>query len=368
MISWPSMWSPTAQRTTKWPCRPSWLASTRWVEKPLGNYMRACQAMIDAARTGGAVLATAENYRRDPPNRLARAIVESGLLGDPFLMIQGIGRRQRQHNHHALAPSKGKGGPLAWTWESTTATSSNTTWGDYAHVFGGGFIVEPCGAGQKATTITPPRILTASGPRPYPDTVEATGEDSVVALVQNAVRCAGAARAGGGSRWSGRERSVHGRWGALYSPGDRNGRPVVLRLEGKELKGREILSLLPDFHLDEITERLFGADGVEYDHFRSILLRNRLPALGHRVPRLCQAILTGGQPEVDGLGGCRPSRRLVGAYESALRRAFAVYGGDSERGRAGLSARHRRGTWVGLKGRHHDPKRLLAHFVIRDGL
>ena len=42
------------------------------VEKPLGITMRACQSMIDAASEGGAVLATAENYRRDPPNRLAR--------------------------------------------------------------------------------------------------------------------------------------------------------------------------------------------------------------------------------------------------------------------------------------------------------
>ena len=51
------------------------------VEKPLGITMRACQSMIDAARGSGAILATAENYRRDPPNRLARAVLDAGLLG-----------------------------------------------------------------------------------------------------------------------------------------------------------------------------------------------------------------------------------------------------------------------------------------------
>ena len=34
--------------------------------------------------------ATAENLRRDPTNRLARSILEHGLLGDPFLMVHNV--------------------------------------------------------------------------------------------------------------------------------------------------------------------------------------------------------------------------------------------------------------------------------------
>ena len=56
-------------------------------EKPLGITIRACKAMINAAEKNNAVLATAENLRRDPPNRLARSIIEHGLLEDPYLMI-----------------------------------------------------------------------------------------------------------------------------------------------------------------------------------------------------------------------------------------------------------------------------------------
>ena len=37
-----------------------------------------------------------------------------------------------------------------------------------------------------------------------------------------------------------------------------------LRLEERTLEGKEILSLLPDFSLNAITARLFGADGVVY--------------------------------------------------------------------------------------------------------
>ena len=57
------------------------------VEKPLGITIRACHAMMDAARRAGVVLATAENLRWDPPNRLARAIIDHRLLGDPHLMV-----------------------------------------------------------------------------------------------------------------------------------------------------------------------------------------------------------------------------------------------------------------------------------------
>ena len=57
-------------------------------EKPLGITVRACRAILDAAARSGAVLATAENYRRDGPNRLARAVLDEGLLGEVHLMIE----------------------------------------------------------------------------------------------------------------------------------------------------------------------------------------------------------------------------------------------------------------------------------------
>src|SRR4051794_22591249 len=50
-------------------------------EKPLALTVRGARAMIDAAWQNGTILATAENYRRDPPNRLAKGIIDSGLLG-----------------------------------------------------------------------------------------------------------------------------------------------------------------------------------------------------------------------------------------------------------------------------------------------
>src|SRR5262249_47957257 len=57
-------------------------------EKPLALTVRSCKALIEAAARGGAVLATAGKYRRDPPNRLAQAALEAGLIGHIHLMSQ----------------------------------------------------------------------------------------------------------------------------------------------------------------------------------------------------------------------------------------------------------------------------------------
>src|SRR4051812_38722145 len=47
-------------------------------EKPLSLTVRAPRKMIDAAEQSGTILATAENSRRDPPNRLAKAVIDAG--------------------------------------------------------------------------------------------------------------------------------------------------------------------------------------------------------------------------------------------------------------------------------------------------
>src|SRR5918911_582485 len=57
-------------------------------EKPLALTMRGCNAIIAAAHAAGRVLSVAENYRRDPINRLARALIADGALGTPQLMLE----------------------------------------------------------------------------------------------------------------------------------------------------------------------------------------------------------------------------------------------------------------------------------------
>ncbi|MEM0482146.1 MAG: Gfo/Idh/MocA family oxidoreductase [Nitrososphaerota archaeon] len=51
------------------------------VEKPLSITVRGCRRILDASVKGKAVLAVAENYRRDPVNRLTKAVIDGGELG-----------------------------------------------------------------------------------------------------------------------------------------------------------------------------------------------------------------------------------------------------------------------------------------------
>jgi predicted dehydrogenase len=282
-------------------------------EKPLGLTMKACQAMIDAAKEKNVVLATAENLRRDPPNRLARSILDHGLLGDPYLMIHNsLGGNDKM----IITPwrhLKDKGA-IGLDMAVHFTDIVQYYMGEFDQIYGTGWIVEPVrykpdDSGLKLESYVE-RLKT------YPDSIEATGEDSVFAMYRmKSGAMVQFTYAGGGRGSSGFERSVHGRLGALYAPGDRNGNPVVLRLEGQEFKGEEILPLLPNFQMNEITVRLFGETMVTYDlDFPPVDAKH----MAIEMHDFGEAILKGTTPEVDGHLGMTAVAAIYGAYESIL--------------------------------------------------
>ncbi len=287
------------------------------VEKPLGITVRACRRIIDAAAQSGAVLATAENYRRDPVNRMVRAVIDAGLLGDPFLMVQtslGGGDRMAATPWRHLKVK----GAIGLDMGVHYADIIRYYLGEYRHVFGRGLIVEP--VRRRPVADEHPLISYREQTPTYPETIEATGEDSILAQYAMASGATVQFSHVGGGRGSRRfERSVHGRWGALDVPRDRTGGAVRLRLEEKELHGKEILALLPDLSLNEITARLFGADGVVYDlpgvAHAEYALDARLLAIEYH--DFGEAVLQGRAPEVDGRDGMIAVAAILGAYESA---------------------------------------------------
>ena len=56
------------------------------VEKPITLTIAEGRDLVAAARDRK--LSVAENYRRDPINRLAKALIDAGVLGTPFLVVQ----------------------------------------------------------------------------------------------------------------------------------------------------------------------------------------------------------------------------------------------------------------------------------------
>jgi len=283
------------------------------VEKPLGLTVRACRVIIDAAEKSGAVLATAENLRRDPVNRLARSIIDHGMLGDPYLMIN---KKLGGDDRIIITPWRHLKERSAIGLDAGVHETDIIQYymGEFDQIFGRGMIVEP--VRRRAADAGLDLESYRERFKAFPETVEATGEDSIIAMYRmksGAMVQFSFVLAGRGSHsW---ERSVHGRMGALQSPGDRNGRPLVLRMEGKELRGRDILPLLPDFAMNEITERVFGKNGVQYElDFLAADARHTAIELHD----FGEAILTDRKPEVGGHLGMTAVAAVLGVYESAL--------------------------------------------------
>lgn len=57
------------------------------IKKPVGLTVRTCNLIRQAASAFDRVVSVAENYRRDPINRLAKALLDVGAIGDLRLMV-----------------------------------------------------------------------------------------------------------------------------------------------------------------------------------------------------------------------------------------------------------------------------------------
>ncbi len=281
-------------------------------EKPLALTVRSCQALIDAAKRGGAVLATAENYRRDPPNRLARAAIDAGLLGHVHLMEQiSLGG----DNHIIITPwrhMKDKGA-IGLDMGCHYSDIVQFYLGEIESVSGTGLIAEPV----RYRRAKPERDLPSywARLREMPETVEATGEDLLIAtykMKSGALAQITYLPSGPGHRWY--QRTVHGRGGSIEAPRDRTGGEVILRRAEGELSGEAIRAEIPDFHLDELTARLFD-DKVVYSKTAS---EADAALIAIEIHDFADAILGGRAPEVDGHLGLTAVAAVLAAYESGI--------------------------------------------------
>jgi len=281
-------------------------------EKPLGVTVRACRMILAAASRTGAVLATAENYRRDGPNRLARAVLEQGMLGEVHLMIEtNIGG----DDSVVISPwrHRRESGSIALDMGVHYTDIFSYYHGELERVFGSAFVAEPLRA-LPAGTQPIPGLEEAS-----PGVIRATGEDSLVALYETA---SGVLiqlcylPSGPGRRWV--QRSVHGRLGSMAVPPDRSGGAVVVQLGDLTLSGTELRKELGGFELDGVAASFFGPEGTEYQlPFAAV----DAATIGIELDDFAGAVLEGRPPEVDGRAGLRAVAGVWAVAESRARGA-----------------------------------------------
>ncbi|MBV9811483.1 MAG: Gfo/Idh/MocA family oxidoreductase, partial [Acetobacteraceae bacterium] len=232
-------------------------------EKPLALTVRGARAMIDAAWQNGTILATAENYRRDPPNRLAKAVIDAGLLGHIHMMVQFSAGGSDRIIITPWRHMRERGGIGVDVVVHYTDIIQYYL-GEFESVQGFGFIAEPIRYSRNGASMPHPAYQQQQAE--MPEKLEATAEDSMVAIFRmksGVLVQLGHLPSGPGHDWY--QRSVHGRLGSLHVPHDRRGGAPVLRRADGELSGKQLMKALPDFELDDVASPTFARDGVEYD-------------------------------------------------------------------------------------------------------
>lgn len=279
-------------------------------EKPLALTMRACRELIDAARQSGALLATAENYRRDPVNRLVRAVLDAGLLGHVHLMQQFLAGGDDRIIISPWRHMKERG-TIALDMACHFTDLIEYYLGRIEAVTGYGFIAEPVRHRRERPEQDSPAYWARL--REMPETLTATGEDSLVALYET--RSGALAQVTYIPSGPGRidyRRTIHGRLGSLEIPKDRTGAAVTLYREGGAVSGNNLAALIGGVALDEVTARLFD-NQVRYDRPFAETDSNLLAIEVHDFAR---AILTGSAPEIDADMGADAVVAVQGVMES----------------------------------------------------
>lgn len=270
------------------------------VEKPIALTVGQGASLIDAANRANRKLAVAENYRRDPINRLARALIDADVLGPLHLFSQsfsGLGGKV------IITPwrHRRRSGGIVVDMGIHYADLMEYFVGPIQQVFGFNAIVDKQRVDDAGTCH------------------DVDAEDLSVGVAQFENGAIGnwlidlAGR--GASHFT---RIAYGLGGTLSIPHDRSGRSLelTLRQSGQDLRiePAEQLALVPDFQLDDVTSKLFGGTRLssyqlEFQHIDANLL-----AIEHA--DFASAIIDDRAPEVDGEVGLRSLAISYGFLEA----------------------------------------------------
>lgn len=270
------------------------------VEKPIAVTVSQGIALVGAAARTARILAVAENYRRDPVNRLAKALIDSGVLGAIYLIVQsssGSGERV------IITPwrHRRQSGGIVVDMGIHYADLFEYFLGPVETVFGMNNIVDRQRVDAEAVWH------------------DVDAEDLSVGVARFASGAIGNLLIDLGGRGEGHfTRVVHGTGGSLAIPQDRTGRAprLALRKGGvdESVDEADLLNLVPDFRLDDVTAALFGGERLTSFDLPFADIDANLLAIEQA--DFADAIVQGRTPEVDGAFGLRSLAIAYGLLES----------------------------------------------------
>jgi predicted dehydrogenase len=284
------------------------------LEKPLALTIRGCDRVIEAAERSGKVLSVAENYRRDPINRLAKALIDDGAIGAPqFIMETAVRGRDEliitPWRHQKLS------GTITLDAGVHNADILQYYFGDALSAFGQTRLFHPV---RRAGNLAGPGGFYEKWASSVPKEVEATGEDAIfglIAFVNGAIGQWVEHHAGHGQPFQ--HRMVFGTVGSFAAPVDRTGKPIRLVLDdGTDVQDGSILEHAPGYRLDPVAAALFGGERPWTYAFDFATTDRKLLALEYA--ELAECVRTGKRPEVDGATGKRAVALVYALFESQV--------------------------------------------------
>ena len=283
-------------------------------EKPLSLTIRGCNRVIKAWKRSGKVLSVAEQERRDPMCRLNKSLIDSGAIGDPYSFLLGSAR--------------GGSDIIIWPWRHYKNVGGIFVdagvhsvdmmmyyMGAVDEVFAVSKIWEPKRyKGEKIGVAN----FYEHWAKEVPDEIEATAEDMVISTLKF--------KSGAIGQWTSfwaahgeptQYGMIYGSKGSMSPAKQRRGSPLSMTIDGVgTVSGDNVLDLVPDFHLDELTARFFGADRLgsytaPFEDADRFLVALEYYELG-------QCIADGTRPEVDAYIGRKDLAVCNAALESSV--------------------------------------------------
>ncbi len=289
------------------------------VEKPVGLTVRASNRIRQAAERSGRILSVAENYRRDPMNRLGKALLDAGVIGAPRLMIHNTIGGGSHMTISVWRHQKNESGVLLDVGVHF-ADILEFYLGPVHSVYAQSRLHEPIrynpAAGLAGRSSSNPAGVYGKWQKKMPAEFEATAEDASYATVlfeSGAVAQYIEDHAGHGQgMWT---RQIHGSEGSLELPSDRSGQLITLHKDGESICDASLLDLAPDFHLEPVTAALFGGGRLWGYQFPFPETDRKLLAVEYG--ELGLAIEDGGPIEVDATQGTRSVALSYAMLESS---------------------------------------------------
>ena len=288
------------------------------IEKPVGLTVRASNRIQEAAERSDSIVSVAENYRRDPMNRLGKALLDAGVIGSPRLMIHNTMGGGSNMTITVWRHQKNQSGVLLDVGVHFSDILEFYL-GPVRTVYAQSRLHEPIrynpAAGQAGRSSSNPAGVYGKWQNQMPAQFEATAEDASYATLlfeSGAVGQFIEDHAGHGQGvWT---RQIHGSAGSLELPSDRSGQLITLHKDGESICDESLLDLVPDFHLEPITAALFGGDRLWGYEFPFPETDRKLLAAEYGEFGL--AIEDGGSIEVDAAQGARSVALTYAMLES----------------------------------------------------